>query len=310
MISSIFGKTKPINYIIILAFLFVFYWYTVFFLYSTPYNFDNLLLQFAVLGILLFNVFIINFIVKRNKITASHSFTILFFTLLIVLFPEILLDNNSILCSFFLLLAIRRLLSLKSLKNIKLKLFDATLWIVASSIFYDWAILFLVLVFITIYLYEPKNIRNWLVPFFALLTSFIIISAALTLFNQQHYLENHYKFDIGLTADYILEWRNSLKLLIYIVAVLTLIIVTFLKLSKSGLGRINTMRLVTLFFFIGLAITLIKSTHEITPILITFFPASVFMSNYIETIKKPNIKELILIATLLIPFIVLITKSI
>tara|TARA_R110000868_G_scaffold223118_3_gene474965 strand:- start:753 stop:1685 length:933 start_codon:yes stop_codon:yes gene_type:complete len=310
MISSIFGKTKPINYIIILTFLFVFYWAVIFFLFSTTYNPDNLVEQFAGVTVLLFIIFIINFIVKRNKITSGHSFTILFFTLLIVIFPEVLLDNNSILCTFFLLLATRRLLSIKSLKQIKIKLFDASLWVVVSSLFYDWALLYLFLVFITIYLYDPKNIRNWLVPIIGALTVFIISFGVLTILNQQLYLENHYQFNIDITTHFLSEWRNSMKLLLYIFVTLTLVIVTFLKLSKSGLGRINTMRLVTIFFLIGLLITLLKSSIEITPILLTFFPAAVFMSNYIETIKKPNIKELILIASVIIPFIVLAVRFI
>ena len=305
MISSIFGKTKPINYIILLTFLFVFYWIAVFLLFSTVYNPDDLMKQVFVLAILLFNIFIINFIVKRNKITANHSFTILFFTLLIVLFPEILLDNNAIFCSFFLLLAVRRLLSIKSLKLIKLKLFDATFWIVISSFFYDWALLYIVLVLITIYLYEPKNIRNWFVPIITLLTVLIITIGVLTILNRLEFLENHYTFSIGITADYILKWESSLKLLSYILITLVLIVVTFIKLSKSGLGRINTMRLVTAFFIIGLAVTFIKSSNEITPILLTFFPASVFISNYIEGIKRHNIKEMVLFSLLLIPFIVL-----
>lgn len=308
MISSIFGKTKPINYIIVLTFLFVFYWFTYFSLFSLPYKTDYFLNQVVVLGVLLFMVFVINFITKRNKITANHSYTIFFFTLLILLFPEVLLDNNSILCSFFLLLAIRRLLSTKSLRKVKIKLFDATIWIAISSIFYDWAILFLALVFVTIYLYEPKNIKNWMVPFIGVATVLMLVLTVQILLNQEQFLETHYNFTIGITKDYIFEWRNSLKLLIYIVASLVLIVVTFLKLSKSGQGRINTMRLVTVFFFIGLIITLLKSSNTITPILITFFSASVFMSNYIETIKKPNIKELVLIASLLIPFIVLAAK--
>lgn len=308
MISSIFGKTKPINYIIVLIFLFVFYWIAIFLLFSIPYNPDHFLGQALILTVLIFHIFIINFVVKRNKITGNHSFTPLFFTLLIVLFPEIVLDKNSILCTFFILLAVRRLLSIRSLKEIKLKLFDATFWIVISSLFYDWALLYLLLVFVTIYFYQPKNIRNWLVPFIAIITVFSITFGILTFFDQQPFFADHYTFSIGMTADYILKWESSLRLLSYVIITLILIIITFIKLSKSGLGRINTMRLVTVFFLIGLVITFITSTNEITPILLTFFPAAVFMSHYIESIKRYTIKEIVLFTALFIPFIVLMIR--
>lgn len=308
MISSIFGKTKPFNYILILTFLFVFYWTVIFLLFSIPYQQEKIIEQCFALLVLLFLIFVINFVVKRNKITESNSFTILFFTLLIVLFPEVLLDKNGILCTFFLLLAIRKLLSIKSLKKIKLKIFDATVWVVVSSLFYDWALLYLLLVFITIYLYQPKNIRNWLIPFIGFFTVVIITLGVLTMLNKQIFIENHYTFTVNITYDFIYEWKNSIMLLLYVLASLTLFILTFMKLSKSGQGRINTMRLIALFFFIGLLITFLESFNQITPILLTFFPTSVFMTNYIENIKKPKIKEMVLILAIILPFIILITR--
>lgn len=308
MISSIFGKTKPFNYVILLTFLFVFYGVVVFLLFSIPYQQDKLFEQIFSLAALLFLIFLINFVVKRNKITETNSYAILFFTLLIVLFPEVLLDNNGILCTFFLLLAIRKLLSIKSLKKIKLKIFDASIWVVVSSLFYDWALLYMLLVFITIYLYQPKNIRNWLVPFIGFFTTAFISLGALTLLNKQAFILNHYVFSINITNDFILEWKNSLKLLLYIFGALCLFIVTFLKLSKSGQGRINTMRLIAIFFFIGLIITLLESFNEVTPILLTFFPTSVFLTIYIENIKRSKLKEAVLILTIIIPFLVLFTR--
>jgi hypothetical protein len=308
MISSIFGKTKPFNYVILLTFLFVFYGVAVFLLFSIPYQQDILFEQIFSLAALLFLIFLINFVVKRNKITETNSFAILFFTLLIVLFPEVLLDNNGILCTFFLLLAIRKLLSIKSLKKIKLKIFDASIWIVVSSLFYDWALLYMLLVFITIYLYQPKNIRNWLIPFIGFLTVAFVSYGVLTLLNKQDFIVNHYVFSINITSDFILEWKNSLKLLLYILASLILFILTFLKLSKSGQVRINTMRLIAIFFFMGLIITLLESFNEVTPILITFFPTSVFLTIYIENMKRSKLKEAVLILTVIIPFIVLFIR--
>jgi len=308
MISSIFGKTKPFNFIIIGAFLFLFYWTTIFLLFSKPYSSENLLSQSMVLVLLCSMVFVINFIVKRNKITETNSYAILFFSLLMVLFPEVLLDNNSIPCTFFLLLATRKLLSIKSLKNIKLKIFDASIWVVVSSLFYDWAILYLLLVFITIYLYQPKKIRNWVIPFIGFFVVSMITLGVLTIFNKLNFIENHYTFSVNIANDFIYQWQSSIKLIIYIMASLLLFVLTFLKLSKSGKGRINTMRLIALFFFIGLVITLLESFNEVTPILLTFFPVSVFLTNYIENIKRSKLKEGVLLFIILIPFVVLITR--
>ncbi|QLG45232.1 DUF6427 family protein [Costertonia aggregata] len=304
MISSIFGKTKPINHIIVLSFLFLFYWMVNFFVFGKTYTPNELFPQTLVLGILTFSFFVVNFIVKRNKITGQNSFAIVLYTMLIVVFPEVLVDNNAILCNFFLLLGLRRLISIKSLKNIKLKIFDATLWICVASLFYDMALIFILLVFIAIYFYEPKNIRNWMVPFIGVFTVLMIVWALLILAGQEGFLMAHYTFSFEFDKGYFLNLQNSAKLIIYAVIVFVASLFTFIRMGKAGIGRIATMRLIVLFFILGILLKVLKTSSGTYPIIITFFPAVVFFTNYIEAIKKPNIKEVVLILSIVIPFII------
>jgi len=305
MISSIFGKTKPINYIILLVFLFVFYWVVHLFIFKMSYSLETLAVQTAVLGVLLFSVFVVNFIVKRNKITGTNSFAILFYTLLFIVFPEVLMDSNAILCSFFLLLSTRRLLSIKSLREIKSKVFDATLWVAMASLFYDWALVYILLVFIAIYLYEPKNFRNWLVPFAGAFTVLMIAICFLLLTGNIEFLEKHYTFSFAWVNDYFLTWANSAKLMVYMIIISIAGILGFINMGKPGLGRIVTMRLVAISYFMGLGLTILKSSNTVFPVILTFFPAVIFLTNYIEAIKKPNIKEILLIISILLPLVIL-----
>ncbi|MCK5441613.1 MAG: hypothetical protein KAJ23_06970 [Maribacter sp.] len=310
MISSIFGRTKPINYIIVQTFLFLFYWLVHFFLFNRVYGPKQLVVQTLVLGLLLSSFFVVNFIVKRNKMTETNSFTILFFTLLMVIFPETLTDNGAVLCNFFLLLTIRRLISMRSLKNIRFKIFDASLWVMFSTLFYDWAILYLLVVFMAIYIYEPKNFRNWLVPFAAIFAMFMMSYAFLILTNNQEYIAEHYQFSIKFDARYYLNWINSSKLIIYTIVVFILSVLAFLKLGKPGVGKIVTTRLIIFYFIIGLIINIFVSSEELHPILLTFFPTAVLLTNYIESIKRPNIKEIVLIFSIFIPVIVFLSSMI
>ena len=307
MISSIFGKTKPINYIIVLTFLFLFYWLVHFFLYQRVYGYEQLLLQVAVLAVLLFTFFIVNFVVIRNKLTGTNSYTILFFALLMVIFPETLTDNNAVLCNFFLLLATRRLISMKSLKNLKIKIFDASLWIIFGSLFYDWALLYLLVVYIAIYIYEPKNFKNWIAPFAAGFVVFMSSYSFLILTNNQDFFYRHYQFSIQFDVEYYLNWANSSKLIIYTILFFMLSIFAFLKLGKSGVGKIVTTRLIVFSFVIGLLLNVLISTDDLHPILLTFFPAAVLMTNYVEWIKRDNIKEIVLMFSIFIPFIIFLS---
>lgn len=274
------------------------------------YNPEQLLLQTFILAVLLLSVFWVNFIVKRNKITGTNSFAMLFYTLLVVVFPEVLMDYNGVLCSFFLLLSTRRLLSIKSLKSVKYKIFDATLWIVVASLFYDWALLYLVLVFVGIYFYEPKNIRNWLVPFAGIFTAFMIATCILILADNLDFLQQHYVYSIEFNDSYFLDWGNSTKLIFYALLISLVGILAFLGLGKAGLGRIITMRLIALSYVLGLVLTGLKSSLDVFPVMVTFFPAAIFLTSYMEVIKRPYLKEVLLITSILVPFIVLISTVI
>ncbi len=302
MISSFFGKTKPINYIVLLAFVFIFYWSVHFFIFDRSYDPEQLFQQLLVLGVLSFGYFVLNFIVKRNKITAPHSFTLLFFTLLIVVFPETLTDANGILCSFFLLISMRRLISLRSLKNIRPKLFDATIWIIVASLFYDWAVICLFLVYMAIYIYEPKNFRNWLVPIAGIFTVFMITYCILVLGGYTQFLEEHYTFEYAFNHNYFLDWNNSAKLILYVLGISVVGLLSFIKLGKAGMGKVATMRLIAMLFVLGLVLKVLLSSKNVFPIMVTFFPASVFLAKYVESIKRPNIKEIALLLSIFVPF--------
>ncbi|WP_299798767.1 DUF6427 family protein [uncultured Maribacter sp.] len=308
MISSIFEKTKPVNFIILLVFLFLFYWSVQFYLFDLSMSNVEIAPSIGILTILLFSVFIVDFVVKRNKLTSTNSFAILFFTLLFVVFPETLGDNNAIFTSFFLLLAMRRLLSIKSLKNIKLKIFDASLWICISSVFYEWALLYLLLVFVAIYIYEPKNIRNWLVIISVGFCFLIILYGILVLLDKTNFILEHYDFAINYDAIFPIKWWTSLKMTLYALFNIALAFSAFVHLSKSGVGKVIVMRLIAFSFVIGLVVNVLVTSENNNAVMITFFPSVIFIVNYLESIKKPKFLELILVSSILIPIIVFVVK--
>ncbi|MDF4220162.1 DUF6427 family protein [Maribacter sp. M208] len=308
MISSIFEKTKPVNFIILLVFLFLFYWSVQFYLLDIELSEVEIAKSGAILTTLLFSVFIVDFIVKRNKLTGTNSFAILFFTLLFVVFPYTLGDNNAIFTSFFLLLAMRRLLSIKSLKNIKLKIFDAGLWICISSIFYEWALLYLLVVFAAIYIYDPKNKKNWLVLLSVGFCFFIILYGILILLEKPEFIGNHYDFAIDYNAIFPIKIWTSLKMTLYALFNMALAFSAFINLSKSGVGKVITLRLIAFSFVIGLIVNILVTSENNNAVIITFFPSVIFIVNYLESIKKPKLLELLLIAGIMVPIIVFVTK--
>tara|TARA_R110000744_G_scaffold200844_3_gene319974 strand:- start:1070 stop:1516 length:447 start_codon:yes stop_codon:yes gene_type:complete len=134
MISSFFGKTKPINYIVLAIFLFLFYFANIFFQLKEQRINEVIPLEILLFVTLLLAVFIINLIVRTEKATEFNSYAMVFFVLLIVAFSDELVLQNVIFANFFLLLAFWRILSIKSIRNVKSKIFDASLLITIASL--------------------------------------------------------------------------------------------------------------------------------------------------------------------------------
>lgn len=294
MISSFFGKTKPINHIVLAISLFLFYFTNAFFGLEGQKINDVLPIELLTFVVLLMGVFIINQMVRNEKITDLNSYTILFFVLLVIAFSEDLYQKNAIFTNFFLLLALWRLLSIKSIKNVKHKIFDASLLIAAASLFYDWALVFMLLVFVVINLYDRKTFKNWLVPLVGVATIFVLSFTVLKLNGSLDFFGKQYQFSLGIFKKGSFFEVLNIKALIYILFVLIMAFVVFLRLRNVGGGKLLQLRVIFLAFVLGVAITLLTPADE-SPMLITFFPASAFMANYFENMKKPKLQEIVLI---------------
>ena len=70
------------------------------------------------------------------------------------------------------------------------------------------------------------------------------------------------------------------------------------------------MRLIAISLALGLIITFLKTTNDIYPVLITFFPGAIFLAKYVELIKKATIREIVLIVSVVAPFLILMTEMI
>jgi len=166
MITSVFRKSTILNYSLIVVLLLFF-----FFIYQTSDLFitaatNGLSRNSLLIVLLLASFFLANFMVKKNGLTKDSSYTILFFLLFLVIFPSVFNNTNLLFANFFLLLSMRRLISLQTLKAPKEKIFDASMWIFIASLFHFWCILFIILVYISIIFHVSRDFRNWLLPFY------------------------------------------------------------------------------------------------------------------------------------------------
>jgi hypothetical protein len=299
MITSVFKKSTLLNLILVVILMLVF-----FFLYQIQDLTwtDSAVSIFKKSGlflILLGSVFITNFIAKKNGLSKDSSYTILFYFLFLLFFPSIWDNANLIASNFFILLALRRLISLQSLKASKEKIFDASLWIFVAALFHFWSILYIVLVFISIIFHVARDYRNWVLPFIAFFAVGIISIAVSFIFNKDllRYIYESSFFDFNI--DYFTNTYQNIAFSIYLTVALFFVISMFASLSSKPLLLNSSFKKVVASFFIALLIFAI-SDHKSNDLLIyTIAPLAIMATSHIE-VKQLQLKQEIVLGVLIL----------
>lgn len=306
MIASIFKKSKPINFILVLVLVLVSVVYSRFFLSHNKFTIDGIIKGLWVFLVCSFMVFLLNFIVVKNKLAQGSSYHILFLGLLLAIFPNTFNDTDLLLSSVFLMLAMRRLISLRSEIDVKKKLFDASIWISVATLFYFWAILFFPLIFIALLLYSDNRIKNWIVPFIGFLTVAI-------LWVTYHLI----RFDsLGFSNDYWLSFKLDLKTYLKIKYIIPIIIVfTFVLWStvyylRSMKEKLRAFRpshkIIVASTIISLLAILPKEVKNTSELVLAFPFFSIIITNYMENINNNILKEVIIYVFVLLTILNLI----
>jgi hypothetical protein len=302
MISHIFSKTKPVNFLLLTFLLAVFilsfegfigigsqdsrgFW---------PYLLQNI--GFFLKGLALFVpvLFLIDFILKRNKLVLTHSYTLFYFVVFCGLFPAVFSHADLLLAHFFVLLGLRRILSLKTKQRSRRKVFEACLWFMVASYFYDWTLLYLIVLLVSLVIYDKNNPRYWglilwaILVYAALLWGFVIRDNPNTFFNHQ-YLFNFkpegFSTKISLliigffgSSTLALLWNYSRKA----------------SAKVASLGRKNSLAILTLTGFIGVLLYFFSPADNNSSLVFSFFPLAFLWSNTTELLPKILHKEILL----------------
>lgn len=294
MITSVFKKSTPLNYFLVVILMLVFFLIYQFQEVSWMSSGVLLLQKSGILLVLLASIFIANFITKKNGLSKDSSYTIFFYFLLLLFFPSVLNNVNLILANFFILLALRRLISLQSLKASKEKIFDASLWIFVATLFHFWSILFLVLVFISIIFHVSRDYRNWLLPFIAFFTIGIVflLFAAIWDVNVIEFVNRNVSTNFNI--DYFTNNYQNGALSIYVSVALFFVASMFLTLSNRPQLLHTSFKKIIASFFIGVIIFLISSNKSNDLLVFTFAPIAIMATSHIEIVQQQMKREIVL----------------
>ena len=286
MLTSFFGKSKPINFVIFGAVIFLGYVFGALVQVDNALNLSKLLVNFFFIGWSVFAIFLLDFIVRKNDLTYKNTYTVLLFTCFLITLPVIFLDPNILLANVFLLMAFRRLASLSSEKNTERKILDASLWITVAALFYFWSILFFVLLFFSILQKSETNHRWFIIPFIGFAAIFILSVSFHLITNDSFLWITEWIPSISLDFSAYNNIQSLLPAAImgtFLIWSLPFRLVKIASLSKKEKPN-AILLLVTLA--VCLFITFLSPQKTGAELFFIIAPLSVIVANYIENIQE------------------------
>jgi hypothetical protein len=298
MITSVFKKSTPLNFSLVVILMLVFFFLHQIQVPAWTSSVISILQKLGVLLILMATIFLTSFISKRNGLSKDSTYTAFFYFLFLIFFPDLFNSPNLILANFFVLLAIRRLISLQTLKGTKEKLFDASLWIFIAALFQFWSILYILLVFISVIFHVSRDYRNWVIPFIALFAVSILFVLCSLIFNIDSlaFLQENSKIDFNI--DYFTNNYQNAAFSIYVTVALFFIISMMSTLSSRPLVLLSSYKKVIASFFIGIFVFVLSANKSNELLVFTFAPMAIMATAHIE-ISQPKLKEEIVLFVLL-----------
>ncbi|ESU21989.1 hypothetical protein FCR2A7T_04540 [Flavobacterium cauense R2A-7] len=304
MIASLFNKSRPINYVLISLLLIVFYFLYLTKDFSWTEYYFTIVQKTGLLLVLIASLFLVRFITKRNGLSKDNSYAAFLFFIFLILFPTTLVNSNIILANFFLLLALRRLISMQSLVTPKEKIFDASFWIFVASLFHFWCILFLILVFISIVFHVSRDYRNWLIPFIAFFAVLVLFILAVLLIDRNLLGFVADKIQISFDFTYFENTFQNIALAFFSSVAVLFFATQVLALQNRPLNMQSSYKKILFTFLLGVAVYVLSASKNNSFLMVTFFPLSVLGTNFLEGLDNKWVKESVLGGLVLISLII------
>ena len=224
-----------------------------------------------------------------------------------VIVPQAMMYSSVVISNFFILLALRRLISIRSQIEVKKKLFDAAFWIGIATLFYFWAILFFLLIFIILILYTDNKIKDWIIPFAGIATV-LIFTITYSIIANDDFIKQLSFMSMDVSLDFSVY--NSIH---YIIAITLLLsfglwgtIFYSLELKRKMKFVKPTFKSIIAALLIAFAIIIVAPNKNGSEFIFLFSPLAIVLANYIETIKENWFKEVFLAILILAPIIILV----
>ena len=177
MLTSFFGKSNPVNYLLLGIFILVSFVYAFVSDEAIAITWSTGITGLLIAMGCVFAMLLLDFIIRKNDLTERNTFAIFLFSCFLISFPAIFINAPIVIANIFVMLALRRIFSLPSNNNTEKKILDATIFIGLASLFYFPSIFFIAFLFLAIIQMAELSFRWLLIPIVGLLVVVMLTTA-------------------------------------------------------------------------------------------------------------------------------------
>jgi len=305
MLTSFFGKSNPVNYLIAGIFISLGYLLRAILLKDIEITFTIFAEHLLFLSLSVFTMLLLDFVIRKNLLTKSNTYGIFLFTCFLITLPAIFSERNITIATIFFLLAFRRILSLRSDRNTEKKILDASIWITLASFFSFWSLLFFAILYFAIIRKQNTLFRYLFIPIAGFIGVLVIRAAFHFLLNDSF----DWFFEWGPLFDFNFSAYNKANVLVPVTVIVTFIIWTgiyrFSKIASLSKKEKPNALLLLFTLLITILIALISPQKNGSELLFVICPLAIIITNYIENISEFWFKEVLLWIVVLLPLVVL-----
>ena len=308
MLANFFGKSKPVNFIIIIVLFFTYYVLDFFLAKGLDINFSDLYQFLLISPLFLILFFFFNFVISKNRLTKDNSYAFLLFVIGLGFLESLVIEYLIVIEYILLFLFLRRAYSLRALKSVYQKLFDSGFWLGILFLFSPFHLFYLLLLYAAVLLFVKVTIRTMLIPILGLLVPVFLCFTYLFWIDD---LASFYQlFNIVFELDLSFYFTNYYKLFLslFIIFILVSVVVRTGKIiSVSNKFKRSWLLLIGHFLISILIVSFIESKNG-SELIAFLIPSTIIIANWIQFIEKKVIIDIVLavflIFSLAIHFIV------
>jgi len=244
---------------------------------------------------------LVNFIVHDNGITRNNTYALLFFVLLIGSNYLLSVINPVLVSTFFVVLALKSLLSLHEHREMTQKLFNSGFLLGIAAIIYPYSILYVVLIFLGIIIYGADNWRQWFIPILGIALPYYILFAwyfwfdKLDVFSDKYFIES-----FSLSGNFLDKsvWAYVIWGVFIFLTIFS--ILDYIKnMNSHKLDARKGYAMTFLSLIIGIVITLAGTVRNGQELIIIFFPVAIIWAKFIQHQKKALFRTIFILAVIL-----------